>query len=81
MYWWCIDDVLMMYWRIDDTFRRLCQDLFGKRDFLPQSHMIEWFAEHVCGKRRLSKLCGNIFFILCGFDEKNLNVVRITEIR
>ena len=52
------------------------KDVFGRRDFLPQSYMIEWFAEHVCGKKLLSELCGNVFFILCGFDEKNLNVVR-----
>uniref|UniRef100_A0A3Q3GX50 Lipase n=1 Tax=Labrus bergylta TaxID=56723 RepID=A0A3Q3GX50_9LABR len=54
----------------------LIWDLFGKQDFMPQSHMIEWFAEHVCGKTKLRELCGNIFFILCGFDEKNLNVTR-----
>uniref|UniRef100_A0A4W6G2F0 Lipase n=1 Tax=Lates calcarifer TaxID=8187 RepID=A0A4W6G2F0_LATCA len=54
----------------------LIWDLFGRRDFLPQSYMIEWFAEHVCAKQVLSELCGNIFFILCGFDEKNLNVTR-----
>lgn len=52
------------------------QDIFGRRDFLPQSHMIEWFAEHVCAKHVLSELCGNLFFILCGFDEKNLNMVK-----
>lgn len=52
------------------------QDLFGRRDFLPQSYMIEWFAEHVCAKHLLSELCGNLFFVLCGFDEKNLNMVR-----
>uniref|UniRef100_A0A3Q1JYU6 Lipase n=1 Tax=Anabas testudineus TaxID=64144 RepID=A0A3Q1JYU6_ANATE len=54
----------------------LIWDLFGKRDFLPQSDMIKWFAEHVCSKHPLSELCGNIFFILCGFDEKNLNMTR-----
>ncbi|XP_073345327.1 gastric triacylglycerol lipase [Pagrus major] len=54
----------------------LVWDVFGRRDFLPQSYMIEWFAEHVCGKKLLSELCGNVFFILCGFDEKNLNVTR-----
>ncbi|KAM8730225.1 gastric triacylglycerol lipase isoform 1-T2 [Acanthopagrus schlegelii] len=54
----------------------LIWDVFGRRDFLPQSYMIEWFAEHVCGKKLLSELCGNVFFILCGFDEKNLNVTR-----
>ncbi|XP_077407532.1 gastric triacylglycerol lipase isoform X2 [Vanacampus margaritifer] len=50
--------------------------LFGRRDFLPQSHMIEWFAEHVCGKHLLNELCGNLFFVLCGFDELNLNMSR-----
>ncbi|KAM9336989.1 gastric triacylglycerol lipase [Symphorus nematophorus] len=54
----------------------LVWDLFGRRDFLPQSHMIEWFAEHVCAKTLLSELCGNLFFVLCGFDEKNLNMSR-----
>ncbi|KAF0025968.1 hypothetical protein F2P81_022849 [Scophthalmus maximus] len=53
--------------------------VFGRRDFLPQSHMIEWFAEHVCGKQRLSELCGNLFFILCGFDENNLNMSTAPE--
>lgn len=38
--------------------------------------MIEWFAEHVCAKHLLSELCGNLFFLLCGFDEKNLNMTR-----
>ncbi|KAF3703982.1 Lysosomal acid lipase/cholesteryl ester hydrolase [Channa argus] len=42
----------------------------------PASDMIKWFAEHVCAKQPLSKLCGNIFFVLCGFDEKNLNMTR-----
>lgn len=49
-------------------------DLFGRRDFLPQSHMIEWFAKHVCSKH--SSLCGNLFFVLCGFNENNLNMSR-----
>ena len=73
--WWWFDDinsvliVLMMTCPL--------QALFGRRNFLPQSHMIEWFAEHVCGKQPLSELCGNLFFVLCGFDEKNLNMVRM----
>ncbi|XP_054455228.1 gastric triacylglycerol lipase [Anoplopoma fimbria] len=54
----------------------LIWDLFGRRDFLPQSHMIKWFAENVCAKQLLSELCGNLFFVLCGFDEKNLNMTR-----
>ncbi|XP_061564756.1 gastric triacylglycerol lipase [Cololabis saira] len=51
-------------------------DTFGKRDFLPQSKYIKWLAEHFCSKQLLSELCGNLFFVLCGFDEKNLNMTR-----
>ncbi|XP_008313197.1 gastric triacylglycerol lipase [Cynoglossus semilaevis] len=50
--------------------------LFGRQGFLPQSDLTEWLAEHVCGKEHLSELCGNLFFVLCGFDEKNLNMSR-----
>ncbi|XP_042338151.1 gastric triacylglycerol lipase isoform X2 [Plectropomus leopardus] len=50
--------------------------LFGRRDFLPQSHMIEWFSEHVCAKELFNELCGNLFFVLCGFDRENLNMTR-----
>ncbi|MEQ2186126.1 hypothetical protein GOODEAATRI_025436, partial [Goodea atripinnis] len=57
----------------------LIWDLFGKRDFLPQSQYIKWLAEQVCARTLLSKLCGNLFFILCGFDEKNLNMVRTAD--
>ncbi|KAJ0060563.1 hypothetical protein NL108_016028, partial [Boleophthalmus pectinirostris] len=49
-------------------------DLFGRRDFLPQSHVIEWFAEHVCPEH--SALCGNLLFVLCGFNQDNLNMTR-----
>ncbi|KAL0984130.1 hypothetical protein UPYG_G00137490 [Umbra pygmaea] len=55
----------------------LIWEIFGKKSFLPQSAMIKWFATHFCGKDPLhSELCGNIFFVLCGFDERNLNMTR-----
>ncbi|XP_076024023.1 gastric triacylglycerol lipase isoform X2 [Genypterus blacodes] len=54
----------------------LMWDVFGRKDFLPQSSMIQWFAEHICDKKVLNHLCGNIFFVLCGFDEINLNLTR-----
>lgn len=54
----------------------LAWDLFGRQDFLPQNRMIEWLAEHVCAHEHLGELCGNIFFLLCGFNEKNLNMTR-----
>ncbi|XP_064780319.1 gastric triacylglycerol lipase [Oncorhynchus masou masou] len=54
----------------------LIWDVFGKKDFMPQSALIKWFATNVCSKKPLSELCGNLFFILCGFDELNLNMTR-----
>ncbi|KAJ8396044.1 hypothetical protein AAFF_G00025760 [Aldrovandia affinis] len=54
----------------------LVWDLFGKKDFFPQTPLIKWFATKFCSHNPLSELCGNIFFVLCGFDEKNLNMSR-----
>ncbi|CAL8284138.1 unnamed protein product [Merluccius merluccius] len=54
----------------------LVWEIFGRQNFFPQSDMIKWFAEHFCSKVVLNELCGNIFFLLCGFDEHNLNMTR-----
>ncbi|KAK3559440.1 hypothetical protein QTP86_013508, partial [Hemibagrus guttatus] len=50
--------------------------LFGNKDFLPQGALIKFFAIHFCSKKPISVLCGNVFFLLCGFDERNLNMTR-----
>ncbi|XP_062859255.1 gastric triacylglycerol lipase isoform X2 [Trichomycterus rosablanca] len=50
--------------------------LFGSKDFFPQNWLIKFFATQFCSKKPISELCGNIFFLLCGFDEKNLNMTR-----
>ena len=64
-------------WKYDHAFLSpSLQDLFGRKNFLPQNDMIKWFAENICNKVVLSELCGNLFFLLCGFDELNLNMVR-----
>uniref|UniRef100_A0A8C1BGI3 Lipase n=1 Tax=Cyprinus carpio carpio TaxID=630221 RepID=A0A8C1BGI3_CYPCA len=54
----------------------LIWDLFGRKDFFPQNDLIKFFATEFCSRKPLSVLCGNIFFLLCGFDEKNLNMSR-----
>ncbi|CAL8309909.1 unnamed protein product [Boreogadus saida] len=65
-------------WKYDHAFLSpSLQDLFGRKNFFPQNDMIKWFAEHICDKVVLSELCGNIFFVLCGFDEINLNMTRV----
>ncbi|XP_028822275.1 gastric triacylglycerol lipase [Denticeps clupeoides] len=51
-------------------------DLFGKKDFFPQNELIKFFATEFCSHEPFSCLCGNIFFLLCGFDERNLNMSR-----
>lgn len=55
----------------------LIKDLFGKKEFLPQSLIIKWFATHACVHEYIEELCGNVFFLLCGFNEKNLNMTRV----
>ncbi|NWI99204.1 LICH hydrolase, partial [Crypturellus undulatus] len=55
----------------------LLKDMFGKKQFLPQNFWLKWLATHVCTHRLLDDLCGNIFFLLCGFNEKNLNMSRV----
>lgn len=54
----------------------LIWDLFGRKDFFPQNDLIKFFATEFCSRKPLSVLCGNVFFLLCGFDEKNLNMSR-----
>uniref|UniRef100_A0AAY5KDN6 Lipase n=1 Tax=Esox lucius TaxID=8010 RepID=A0AAY5KDN6_ESOLU len=44
--------------------------------FLRGGGAIKWFATNFCNKDPLSVLCGNLFFVLCGFDERNLNMTR-----
>lgn len=53
------------------------EDLFGKKEFLPQSSFLKWLATHACIHELIKELCGNVFFLLCGFNEKNLNMSRV----
>ncbi|XP_076981481.1 lysosomal acid lipase/cholesteryl ester hydrolase [Tamandua tetradactyla] len=55
----------------------LIKDLFGVKEFLPQSTFIKWLGTHICTHVILKELCGNLMFILCGFNENNLNMSRV----
>ncbi|XP_058910558.1 lysosomal acid lipase/cholesteryl ester hydrolase [Kogia breviceps] len=55
----------------------LIKDLFGVKEFLPQSMFVKWLSTHVCTHVILKELCGNVFFVLCGFNERNLNMSRV----
>ncbi|XP_004413053.1 PREDICTED: lysosomal acid lipase/cholesteryl ester hydrolase [Odobenus rosmarus divergens] len=55
----------------------LLKDMFGVKEFFPQSAVLKWLSVHVCSHVILKELCGNAFFILCGFNERNLNMSRV----
>ncbi|XP_072016737.1 gastric triacylglycerol lipase-like [Amphiura filiformis] len=51
--------------------------LLGVQDFMPSNAVTQWFASDVCSGGHASLFCSNIIFVLCGYDEKNLNMTRI----
>ncbi|XP_044276546.1 lysosomal acid lipase/cholesteryl ester hydrolase isoform X1 [Varanus komodoensis] len=55
----------------------LFKEVFGEKQFFPQNSIIRWLATHLCVRAVLDDLCGNIFFLFCGFNEKNLNMTRV----
>ncbi|XP_077607999.1 lysosomal acid lipase/cholesteryl ester hydrolase [Crocuta crocuta] len=55
----------------------LLKHLFGVKQFLPQNSFLKWLSTHICSHVILKELCGNAFFILCGFNEGNLNMSRV----
>ncbi|GAB5578315.1 lipase member K isoform X1 [Prionailurus iriomotensis] len=54
------------------------KDLFGVKQFLPQNAVLKWLSTHVCSRVILKELCGNALFVLCGFNERNLNMSRVS---
>ncbi|XP_055976546.1 lysosomal acid lipase/cholesteryl ester hydrolase [Sorex fumeus] len=55
----------------------LTKDILGVKEFLPESEFLKWLSTHICTHAILKELCGNIFFVICGFNERNLNMSRV----
>ncbi|XP_062958306.1 lysosomal acid lipase/cholesteryl ester hydrolase [Cynocephalus volans] len=55
----------------------LFKDIFGDKAFFPQNWVLKWLGTHVCTHVIMKELCGNLLFILCGFNERNLNMSRV----
>ncbi|XP_066476438.1 lysosomal acid lipase/cholesteryl ester hydrolase isoform X2 [Tiliqua scincoides] len=53
------------------------KEIFGNKQFLPQNRITSWLSTHFCTHALFDYLCGNLFFLLCGFNEKNLNMSRV----
>ncbi|KAG8552390.1 hypothetical protein GDO81_004509, partial [Engystomops pustulosus] len=49
----------------------------GDKQFLPQSRITTFLSRKFCNHSLLDVLCGNFLFLLCGFNEHNLNMSRV----
>ncbi|XP_072279372.1 lysosomal acid lipase/cholesteryl ester hydrolase-like isoform X2 [Pyxicephalus adspersus] len=63
--------------KLADLPEFVIKGLFGKKDFLPHSEFIQILATKFCTRIVVKELCGNIFFLISGFNEKNLNMSRV----
>lgn len=48
-------------------------DLLGIGEFLPSNTLMDCLASLFCNEGGLQGICSNILFVLCGFDEAQLN--------
>ncbi|XP_004440076.1 PREDICTED: gastric triacylglycerol lipase-like [Ceratotherium simum simum] len=51
--------------------------IFGNKMFFPHNFFDEFLATKVCTRETLKLVCSNALFIICGFDNKNLNMSRL----
>jgi lysosomal acid lipase/cholesteryl ester hydrolase len=51
----------------EPTNQEIWYDLFGRKDFLPSSTILEWLADKACNNKVTNKLiCENLLFNFCG---------------
>uniref|UniRef100_A0A8D0C3I2 Lipase n=1 Tax=Salvator merianae TaxID=96440 RepID=A0A8D0C3I2_SALMN len=55
----------------------LLKGFFGTKEFFPQNKFMKWISLHFCDHALLDDICGNLLFLICGFNEKNLNMTRL----
>jgi len=48
-------------------------EFLGIGEFLPNSWIMNWLADHVCSDYYLEFVCENIVFLIAGFDEAQMN--------
>jgi len=52
----------------------------GMGEFLPSNWLMDWLADFVCGDSQLEFICENIVFLLCGYDEGQMNKTMMSTI-
>uniref|UniRef100_S4RM49 Lipase, gastric n=1 Tax=Petromyzon marinus TaxID=7757 RepID=S4RM49_PETMA len=45
--------------------------------FLPHNDILKWLSAEISDKEIIEDLCEHVFFVICGFNEKNMNVSRV----
>ncbi|XP_041453357.1 gastric triacylglycerol lipase-like [Lytechinus variegatus] len=50
-------------------------EILGEGEFMPSNEFVKWLAKDMCTVDKT--LCSNVLFVICGFDEKNLNMTRL----
>ena len=54
--------------------------IFGDGEFFPNSALIKLLGKYVCpADMALEGLCENVLFLICGFDQKEMNMVSMCE--
>ena len=52
----------------------------GGGEFLPSNFIMDFLASYVCDSSSLEKACESVLFLLCGFDEAQLNKTMVPTI-
>ncbi|XP_042316088.1 lysosomal acid lipase/cholesteryl ester hydrolase-like isoform X2 [Sceloporus undulatus] len=63
--------------RLSLLFDFQIKELFGTKEFLPKDYFLSSVAAGFCSRNALAPLCSNLLFIVCGFNEYNLNMSRV----
>ena len=55
-------------------------DYLGGGEFLPSNFIMDFLASYVCDSSSLELACESVLFLLCGFDEAQLNQTMLSTI-
>ena len=66
---------MLLYASLISSALQFLLKLFGDGEFLPNDAFIKILDAVFCEDSWLDEACGDVLFLICGFDEKNLNIV------
>nr|XP_020656966.1 lipase member M-like isoform X1 [Pogona vitticeps] len=56
---------------------RLLRGLLGKKEFFPHNRYFKKIISVFCSRQLLTSICGNVFFLLSGYNIENINMSRV----